>query len=394
MSYVFLLARKILFKRRGSVLLAAGAVAGTIFLNIFATTVFGGVEPGITGDISNLRFGDLLVTYNRGVITTSDSQFVLTALSNPSVQGVAPRVIASSSINFTNAKGVTSKYGVETVGLDPALEENTATVNDTLTSGRLGLLYQNAVILGAHVADDLGAKQGDIIVMKILDDDGMVHIRRLHVIGISQHSGFSGFDDSAIVNIKTIRDMTGTQVNHSTSFIVKLKDRSMGDIVKAWLQARFPKLTVQTVEEGTRGFRSSIEQVVVFINLIGYAGMIASAMGVITILTMMVTGKTRDVGVLRALGIQQSEILGIFIIDGAIIGGLGSAVGGVLGTVITLYLQSTNVPLFGSFPLVITFTPLVLIFPISIGLMISLVASLYPAWRASRYKPAEAMRYF
>src|SRR4029077_6931757 len=120
-SHVFLLARKILFRRKGSVMLAAGAVAATIFLNIFATTVFGGVETGILGDISNLRFGDLLVTYNRGLITTPDYQFVRDMLANPGVQGAAPRIIGSSDINFTSVAGVQSKYNVETIGLDPVL---------------------------------------------------------------------------------------------------------------------------------------------------------------------------------------------------------------------------------------------------------------------------------
>lgn len=393
-SHVFLLARKILFKRKGSVTLAAGAVAATIFLNIFATTVFGGVETGVLSDIADLRFGDLLVTYNRGEITTPDYQFVRTVASNPAVQGVTPRLIASSDINFSTISGVKSRYRVETIGVDPVLEVGAGKMNGTLVSGSLSLLYQNGVILGATVANDLGVKRGEIVIMKMFGADGTVHVKNLVVVGISHHPGFSGFDESAIINIRTMRDMTGVQKNHSTSFVVKLKDPNEAEAVKDWVQARFPKLTVQVVAEAAAGFKSSIEQVVGFINLIGYAGMVASAMGVITILTMMVTGKTRDVGVLRAIGIQQSEILEIFVVDGAIIGGLGAAAGGTAGTLTTLYLQAYDVPIFGGFPLVITFTPVVLIFPIAIGMMISLLASLYPAWRASRYKPAEAMRYF
>ena len=394
MSHVFLLARRILFKRRGSVMLAAGAVAATIFLNIFATTVFGGVRTGVLGDIADLRLGDLLVTYNRGEITTPDYQFVRTVASNPAVQGVTPRLIAVSDINFSTISGVKSKYRVETIGVDPILEIGAGKMNDTLVSGGLSLLYQNDVILGATVANDLGVKRGEVVIMKIFGADGTAHVRNLLVVGISQHPGFSGFDDSAIINIRTMRDLRGVQKNHSTSFIIKLKDSNEADTVKDWVQARFPKLTVQVVAEAAAGFKSSIDQVVGFINLIGYAGMAASAMGVITILTMMVTGKTRDVGVLRAIGIQHSEILEIFVLDGAIIGCLGVAAGGGAGTLTTLYLQAYNIPIFGSFPLVITFTPLVLVFPIAVGMIISLLASLYPAWRASRYKPAEAMRYF
>jgi lipoprotein-releasing system permease protein len=393
MSHVFLLARKILFRRRGAVTLASGAVAATIFLNIFATTVFGGVGAGITGDIANLRFGDILVTYNRGVITTTDSQFILTLQSNPAIQGVTPRITATADVNSTTTAGVKSKYGVEFVGVDPTHELAASKLNGTLISGSLAALYQDEVILGANVARDLAVGPGQLVTLKVASG-GTFHVRHLLVVGISQHAGFAGFDDSVLVNIQTARAMTGVQNGHSSGFIVKLKDPNTADSVKAWIESRFPKLTVQTVEEAAASFEASINQIVVFINLIGYAGMIASAMGVITILTMMVTGKTRDVGVLRAIGVQQWEVLAIFVIDGGIIGGLGATAGGLAGTIATLYLQATNAPIFGGFPLVITFTPLVLISPVAIGLAITLLASLYPAWRASRYKPAEAMRYF
>ena len=394
MSYVFLLARKILFKRKGSVTLATTAVAATIFLNIFTSAVFGGVATGIVGDISTLRFGDLLVTYIRGEITTPDYSFVRTVSSNPAVQGVTPRLIATSNINFSTNTGVTSKYGVETLGVDPRLEVSATKLRSTLISGNLNHLYQNTVILGAHVADNLGVGPGKYVIVKILGVDGTYHIKRLLVVGISRHPGFSGFDDSAIININTMRAMTGVQNGHSTSFIIKLNAPNDADGVKEWVQARFPKLTVQTITEGARNFLASINQVVVFINIVGYAGMAASALGVITILTMMVTGKTRDVGLLRALGIQRLEILQIFITDGAIIGGIGAAAGGIAGTLTTLYLQSSNVPIFGDFPLQVTFTPNLLIFPTAIGFLISIVSALYPAWKAASYKPVEAMRYF
>ena len=334
------------------------------------------------------------MTYHSGVITTSDSQLILTLQSNPAVQGVAPRIVGSADVNSSTVAGVKTKYGVELDGVDPVREITASQLNDTLTSGSLSHLYQDGVIIGANVANDLAVGPGQVVTLKVASADGTFQVRHLLVVGISQHAGFAGFDDSVIVNIQTARAMTGVQNGHSTSFIVKLKDPSTADSVKAWIEGRFPKLTVQTVTEAAASFKASIDQVVVFINIIGYAGMIASAMGVITILTMMVTGKTRDVGVLRAIGVQQWEVLAIFVIDGAIIGGLGATAGGLAGTIATLYLQTTNAPVFSGFPLIITFTPLVLISPIAIGLAITLLASLYPAWRASRYRPAEAMRYF
>jgi ABC-type lipoprotein release transport system permease subunit len=303
-------------------------------------------------------------------------------------------LIATSNINFSTNTGATSKYDVETIGVDPRLEVGVTKLESTFVSGNLAQLYQNTIVLGAHVADNLGVGPGKYVIVKILGDDGAYHVKRLLVIGISRHPGFSGFDDSAIININTMRAMRAMQNGHSTSFIIKLNDYGAAETVKEWVQARFPKLTVQTLDEAARAFLASINQVVVFINIVGYAGMAASALGVITILTMMVTGKTRDVGLLRAIGIQRLQILQIFITDGAIIGGIGAAAGGIAGTLITLYLQSSHAPIFGDFPLQVTFTPNLLIFPTAIGFLISIVSALYPAWKAASYKPVEAMRYF
>lgn len=392
-GYLFLLARKFLFKRRGSTILASMGIASTIFLILFNAIVFGGVLNGVVKDLGDLRFGQIQITNNKGDITNPDYQIVTTLTQNPVIVAVAPRLTTISEINFTRVDGIVSKFRVETVGVDPALEARASKLEETIVEGNFAL-SQNAVILGATVANDLGVQPRDSITIKMFNTHGRPVTKRLIVVGISKHEGFAGFDNSAIMHIQEMRKIRGIDTRPSTAVIVRLNKGADTESVKGWIHERFPKLNARTLEDAGLDIVRGIRQGVDFINLVGYAGTVATALGIITVLTMMVTGKTRDIGVLRAIGIQKRNILLIFIIDGVIIGAIGAVAGAILGTLTALYFESTNIALFGGLVLYVRFTPDLLYFPVIAGFLIAVLSSIYPAWKASTYEPAEAMRYF
>lgn len=377
-------------------MLAAIAIAATIFISIFAAVVFTGVLAGTTEDFANLQIGEVQISTNKTEITNPQSQIVSVVMSDPAVRAVAPIYLSVSNINFTRVGGTAAEYGVVTYGVDPALEVQATTLPSTLTSGSLSVLGPTDVILGEQLASEMGVKPGGVVKMKIPTLTGGYTIKMLEVVGISHHPGLTGFDSDAIINIRTMRSMVGDPLGttRSTSYIVRIHSSASAQSVRSYIQAWFPKLTVETLDQITASQRATVEQIASFINIIGYIGMVASGIGVITILTMMVTGKTRDIGVLRAMGVQQKEVVEIFVIAGAIIGGIGAVAGSVAGSLMMLYLQFHPTMFIGGLTLVISFSPRALATPVAIGLSISLLAAIYPAWRAARYRPAEAMRYF
>ncbi|MFB3042718.1 MAG: FtsX-like permease family protein, partial [Nitrososphaerales archaeon] len=93
------------------------------------------------------------------------------------------------------------------------------------------------------------------------------------------------------------------------------------------------------------------------------------------------------------LGMTGKDVLAIFIIDGAILGIVGAVLGAIGGTMISLYLAQNPVALFSGLVPNIIFEPQALVFPMVFGFSLSVIASIYPAVRASRYQPEEAMRY-
>lgn len=392
MNLVLLLARRLLFKRKGGTFTASAAVGATIFLLVFNSLVFGGVLNGVVRDLGDYRFGKVQITNEKGDITTPDYQIVLTALKNPNVVGAAPHLTTIGDFNFTSVNTVYSKTRVETVGVDPNLEPRVSNIVHTIVKGTF-LTSQNSIVLGATLAADLHAEIGKWVTVKVFGQNGPA-VKRLQVIGVSDIPGFSGFNNAAMMHIKTLREMRGTANTVSSSIIVRVPNSAQWVSVKDWIQHQFPKLKVQTVLEAAEPFITGFSGGIAFINLVGYVGMIASALGIIVILTMIVTGKTREIGVLRAMGVSKFSIILIFVIAGAIIGAIGAAIGGIASVIATIYMQAYPIAPIGGIKPEVVFNPTGLVFPMFAGFALSVLASIYPARRASKSEPAEAMRYF
>src|SRR3990170_3414772 len=146
-------------------------IAATVFLILFNAIVFGGVLNGVVRDLGDLRFGQIQITNNKGDITNPDYQIVTTLAQNLVIVAVAPRLTTVSEINFTRVDGIASKFRVETVGVDLALEARASKIEDTIVEGNFAL-SQNAVVLGATVANDLGVQPGDSIIIKMFNTNG------------------------------------------------------------------------------------------------------------------------------------------------------------------------------------------------------------------------------
>ncbi|MDP5255111.1 MULTISPECIES: lipoprotein-releasing ABC transporter permease subunit LolC [unclassified Vibrio] len=123
-----------------------------------------------------------------------------------------------------------------------------------------------------------------------------------------------------------------------------------------------------------------------------------AAFNIISALIMVVMEKQSEVAILKTQGMKQSQIMAIFMSQGALSGVLGALIGGVLGVLITMnlnaILSAMGIELYqlgGGLPVVIA--PLQIVLVIILAIVLSLVATLYPAYRASSVKPAEALRY-
>ena len=355
--------------------------------------IFQGLFDAIVRDISDYRNGDILVTDEFDFIDKSDLSLVNWFERIPFVDAATPRLSSTAEMNMTKNGKRIEESRVPIVGIDPFRDIRTSTVHETVTEGNY-VFSRNNIVLGSNVARDLGGAQvGDSVKVLVVDRYGQDQIRRFTVSGIANSPGGQGFDYTAVIHIDTLRDMMNRH-GDTGSLMVKLNDPTKAFEVKEFFLRSFPHddFLAETIEESAEqqlaGFRSGIAM----ISMIGYFGMGSSAFAILTIQMMLVNGKTKEIGIMRAIGAKRKDILLIFIFQGIIIGAIGAGVGTAAGLGYTVYADVTKMSFNNSLPLEVTYNWEKIIQTALTSFALAIIASLYPSYRATKQLPVEAMR--
>ena len=396
MDYRLNLAARMLANKRGSLIGAVLAVSIGILVIHVNFVIFQGIYDAIIRDMTDYRFGDIYVTHEEDS-TIERSHLVYTNWFErvSIIQAATPRLSGSADIEFRNAGQENEQFDVSVVGVDPVTDVQASTIHTTISDGQY-VYARNSIVVGETVSQDLGGvKVGDNIKLKITNQWGVEESKRFMVTGISKTAGGQGFDTSVIIHIDTLRSMLD-RPNESNSIFVKLVEKNPDGAkeVKNQFLAAYAndELKAETIEESAeatlKGFRSGIAM----INLIGYFGMMSSAFAIVVIQMMLVNNKTREIGVMRAIGAKRKDILIIFIFQGMIIGMCGAGVGTGFGLVYTTYAKITNMQFEGSLALEVNYNWEKIGQTALIAFGLAVIASLYPSYRATKLQPVEAMR--
>jgi len=424
MDYRLQLAKRMLVNKRGSLIGAVLAVSiGILVINV-NFVIFQGIYDAIVRDMSEYRFGDIYV-YDEEKSTIEKSDIVLINWFEriPGVEAATPRLEASATAETRILGQQHEKFNTPVLGVDPISDIRTSTIHKTVGDGQY-VYARNSIVVGESVASDLGGcssgdsfnpdfddptatrdidmgecqpvRVGDSVKLTITDQWGIDQKKRFVVTGISGTAGGQGFDRSVIIHIDTLRDMLDRS-GESRSIMVRLQESASPDDAKQiknqFLQA-FPNdnLRAETIEESAEstlaGFRSGIAM----INLIGYFGMGSSAFAILTIQMMLVNSKTREIGIMRAIGARRKDILILFIMQGMIIGAMGAGAGTALGLGYTTYAKITNMEFQGSLALEVNYNWQKIGETAFIAFILAMIASIYPSYRATKKQPVEAMR--
>jgi len=234
------------------------------------------------------------------------------------------------------------------------------------------------LILGRAAADDLDKEVGD--TFRLYDTV-------FRIVGIYE-SGSPFEDGAAVVTVEEGQRISGhpRQVN---AFLLKLRDGADLERVRRRIQQRFSDLTAtlssdfvqeQDAIAYTRAFSWSVSLLAVLIG----------GVGVMNTMLMNVFERTREFGALRAVGWGRGRVLGLVLAESLALNGIGGLLGSGLG--VAAVRAVAQVPMVSGF-LPITVPPVLFVQGIGVALVLGLVGGAYPAWRASRLAPAEAMRY-
>jgi len=381
-------------RRKGSLIAACLAVAIAILVVQINSVIFQGLYDAIVRDLTNYRFGHVYITRQEDFIKKPAFVLVNWLERIPYVQAAAPRIDYSAQINSTVNGQLIKDYQVPVIGVDPVLDKEASTMYQTVEGQYVS--FRNSIVLGAIADRDLGYPQiGDTVKLKFKDQHGNDVLKRFTIVGITKTAGSVGLDNSVIVNIDTLREIID-RPQQTQSILVRLNDPTKDQQVRDLFLGAFPssadKFKAQTIEESAEltlsGFRSGI----VLINLVGYFGMMSSAFAVVTIQMMQVTSKTRDIGVMRAIGSKRKDVLLVFIFQGMVIGAIGAGLGTALGVVYTVYAKETHLTFQGSLALEVKYNWMGIAQTDILAFVLAIVASIYPAYKATKLEPVEAMR--
>lgn len=355
--------------------------------------IFQGLYDAIIRDMSDYRFGDVYITDEEDFIDKSDLSLVNWFERIPYVEAVTPRLSSIASINATKYGERFEETKVSILGIDPLRDIRTSAAHETISDGQY-VFSRNSIVLGSWIARELGGLQpGESVKLKVVDRWGQDQTKQFIISGISTSAGGQGFDNSVLIHIDTLRDMLDRD-GKSSSFLVKLNDRTKALDVKNFFLASFPNddFEAETIEESAettlRGFRSGIGM----INMIGYFGMMSSSFAIVTIQMMLVSSKTREIGIMRSIGAKRKDILILFLLQGMIIGVVGASVGTAAGLGYTFFAKETKMAWEGGIPLEITYNWPKIVQTAFMSFGLAIAASIYPAYRATKLQPVEAIR--
>lgn len=327
---------------------------------------------------------------------------------NPHVVGQAPFIEAQTML--TNGQKVS---GAILRGILPEYEPRVSEVGEHMLAGRLDQLAAGKfdIILGKELAQLLGVGVGDKVTVvtpqiRVTPAGAMPRLKRFTVTGIFE-VGMGEYDRGlALIHMQDAARLLklGEGV---TGVRLKLDDLYLAPEVSRELAEQLPG--VYRVSDWTfqhRNFFSALRTEKRMMSLILFLIVAVAAFNIVSTLVMVVTDKQSDIAILRTLGISPRSVMGIFIIQGATIGFVGTLLGIGGGILLSLNLESIvksierlfNVNFLDPNIYYISTLPSDLhwddVGMISISaFFITLVATLYPAWRASRTQPAEALRY-
>ena len=280
-------------------------------------------------------------------------------------------------------------------GVEPGLEQHVTKIKDYLIKGNFSDLIPGTVIVGKELALYLGLNLGS--ELKIYSPFGKQY--KLKIIGIFK-SGMYDYDlNLLLVHLETAQNIM--EMNKSiTACAVKLDNMFVAEKVKSELQKALGfDYNLKTWMEANQSFFAALklEKLTMFIILTLI--ILVASFNIVSTLVVLVVDKTKDIGILKALGMSSRNIRRIFTYEGLIIGGLGTFLGAAGGISLCLLLKKyqfiklpQDIYYINRLPVAIELWPDVVVIVIS-ALAITLVSTLYPADKAARLEPVEALRY-
>ena len=396
-------------RRNGFISFISGVSMLGIALGVAALIIVLSVMNGFQKEVRDRMLGVIshIEVFAPNGSALPDPQKTLTEIkANPNVVGAATFIAAQALL----ARGEDMK-GTMVRGIDPALEgqvtDLAAASGPTLAKlvpGGFG------VVLGGELARSMGVREGDVVTLiapsgQVTPAGVVPRLKQLSVVGTFD-SGHYEYD-SALVMLHQVDAAKIFRLEGPTGIRIKLKDLHQArEVAQELSRTLSGDLLIRdwTRQNKTWFAAVQLEKRMMFIILTLIVAV--AAFNLVSTLVMTVTDKRADIAILRTLGASPKSIMGIFVVQGAMVGVIGTLAGLLLGLGVAFNIDvlvpalekllSANflpkdIYLISRMPSEPLYAD---IMPIAVNaLILAFMATLYPSWRASRVNPAEALRY-
>nr|CBH38411.1 conserved hypothetical membrane protein, predicted permease family [uncultured archaeon] len=347
-----------------------------IVIGVLAITALGILGNSVQLAVSEqlCMIGNELVVYPYGEEAISDDNF-------EKIEKVAEAIPVQSMGDKATLNGESTfvmVYGMRSEDIPKLLEKE---AGQFLKHGSLNCM------VGSRLADNYELRVGERAALQS---------QKPRIVGILTERGV-GFDinpDNAIIVSDKMFDSMYNTTGYN-SVIVKVEKIEDVEGAKEEIEARLNKkeevvmvMELKMIVEGIKGLFNTIS---IFLLGIGAISLVVAGVSILNVMMMSTVERTKEIGVMRAIGTSKREILRMFLFESLILGAIGGVIGAILGfgagfLVDVLILHEASY-LFAPSSILYVFVG------IAFGVGTSVLSGLYPAWRASKLKPIEALRY-
>ncbi len=351
------------------------AVIG-IVIGVLAITALGilGNSVRLSASEQLHLIGNELVVFPYGGETISEDQFT-------QIEKITDAIPVTSTVDkviFDEDSTLVAVYGMRSEDIPKVVEK---------ADGQYLKHGSSNCLVGSRVADDFELRVGERATVKT---------QKPRIVGILTERGI-GFDinpDSAIILSDKLFASLYTASGYNL-VIVKVDDIEEVEETRKEIEDRLNKkeqvVVVMELKMIVEGIKDLFDMISLFLLGIGSISLVVAGVSILNVMMMSTVERTKEIGVMRAIGTSKKGILRMFLFESLILGAIGGVIGALLGfgvgyLVDVLILKEASY-LFAPSSLVYLFLG------IAFGIVTSVISGLYPAWRASKLKPIEALRY-
>lgn len=391
-------------KSRSLIMIAAiaiGLFAGIFFMAFMQGLVDARLKTATKSELAHLQVHAPHFSENKNIeFYISDSQELLDKIAaKDSVVAVSRRLIAEPYIMAAHGTG-----GGTLMGIEPEQEKKVTDISERLVEGTYleKTSRMPPILVGQKLAKKLKLKISSKLNVQIVDRSGHLSSKGYRVAGIYKTASTSYDETHLFVNYTDMKEQLGMDENTAHEIAILLNKADEADLMKPSIQKIAGNSIVETWKEISPEMSLLTGMMGQFMYIFVLIILIALCFGIINTMLMSVMERTKEIGMLMAVGMNKRKIFKMIILEAVMLTITGGVVGIIIGTAVTKYLETTPINLslfsegldkYGFASLVYTSLSSDSVVIISILVIITgILSAIYPARKALKLNPAEATR--